>query len=95
MSKWEHVVENDINFWVSETIGTIMEIEKDKYVLMLPKVVKLGIFNSVEDAQQAIELNLGSFNKFVEEQVDKFNHDLCKLFYEGKKEEEKEVKEEK
>jgi len=86
MSNWEKVVENNMNFWIHEELGTIVEIEEGKYVVMYPKVLKLGIFQTVEQAQEVIETNVESLNNFIEHNVDKFNYELFELM---KKTEEK------
>ena len=63
MNKWTHLTENGQDFWVNEKIGNIVKASDtsagtDYFVAMIPKVVKLGPFETLEEAKQAAEQNV-------------------------------------
>ena len=71
-AEWKHVVENETNYWINEDIGNIMQTKEKAFIVLCPKVIKLGPFSNVEDAQQAIESN----QKKIDELLDGFNLEL-------------------
>lgn len=51
---WKEVVEDGQEWFVHEEHGNIVKLGEDSYVAMLPRVVKLGPFSSLENAKSAL-----------------------------------------
>lgn len=54
MANWEKVVEDGSEFWVNDELGNIVKAGK-VYVALLPKVLKFGPFNTIEEAKEFVE----------------------------------------
>jgi hypothetical protein len=72
LPQWEEVHEDGKRFYVHPTLGNICEIEPGKYVVLLPKIVKLGFFETLEGAkdtasscQEKLNLTLELFNSEI------------------------------
>lgn len=52
--KWEKYTEGKLEMWENAELGTIAKTEKG-YVVMYPKVVKIGPFASLERAKMMLE----------------------------------------
>lgn len=50
----EHVIEGQV-WYVNEEVGNVQKIAGGQFVAMVPKVVRLGPFDTLEQAQQAAE----------------------------------------
>lgn len=74
MSDWQEVVEEGQVFWVHESLGNVVK-SGEMYMAMLPKVIRLGPFDTLEQAQQALEVNRSSLDQVLTG----FNHDLINL----------------
>ena len=48
----EHIEEGQV-FYIHETLGNIQKLSSGQYVALIPKVIKLGAFDNLEEAQQA------------------------------------------
>lgn len=55
MSKWVQVVEEGQVFWVNEELGNVYKAEEGMYLSLLPRVLKMGPFKTLEEAQLALE----------------------------------------
>lgn len=51
---WKEVVEDGQIWFVHEEHGNIIKLTEDSYVAMLPKVLRLGPFSSLENAKSAL-----------------------------------------
>ncbi len=72
MSEWKEVVEEGQTFFINEEVGNIVKADEQTFICLLPKMVRLGPFNSLEEAKSAIENNKESLNKHLEN----FNNQL-------------------
>lgn len=52
---WKQVIEEGQVIWVNESVGNVIKTPGGKYVAAIPKIIKLGPFHTVEEAQQAAE----------------------------------------
>ena len=51
MSEWQKLVEENQEFWVNDEIGSIMKTNERKFLVLIPKVIQLGPFETLEEAQ--------------------------------------------
>lgn len=75
MSDWEMVIEDGHVFWVHDHLGNIQQTANEKYYSYLPKVVRLGPFNSLGEAKFAIVNNKAALDKLIED----FNESVVSL----------------
>ena len=75
MSTWTEVVEEGQVFWINNELGNVVKIDDKSFVAMLPKVIRLGPFETLQQAQKALEVNKAS----LENLLTSFNHDLVNL----------------
>lgn len=54
MSNWEKVVEDGQEFWVNEDHGNVYK-QGEKYIVLFPKVISFGQFDSLEHAKKVLE----------------------------------------
>ena len=55
-TEWLKEVDELGEFWVNENIGSIMKTNERKFLVLVPKIVQLGPFETLEEAQEkAIE----------------------------------------
>jgi hypothetical protein len=52
---WKQVIEDGCVVWVNEQVGNVMKLPDGSYVAMVPKVIKLGPFDTLEKAQKSAE----------------------------------------
>jgi hypothetical protein len=64
MANWREVIEEGHVFYVSED-GNIAKIGDGKFVAIMPATVKLGPFDTVEQAQQAVEENKEALKQYI------------------------------
>ena len=68
MNNWKEVVEEGSVIYVNEEVGNVVKTPDGKYVCMIPKVIKLGPFDTLDVAQSVaedkenLERNLENFN---------------------------------
>ena len=74
-NSWKEVVEEGQVFWVNDQLGNVVKIDDKSFIAMLPKVIRLGPFETLEQAQKALEINKAS----LENVLTSFNHDLVNL----------------
>jgi len=74
MSKWREVTEEGHVFYVSEE-GNIAKLGESMFVAIIPATAKLGPFETVEQAKQAILEN----KKALRKHIDSFNEHLLML----------------
>ncbi len=55
MSNWVEMVEDGQVYYVNEDVGNILKVAESMYIAMMPKVLKLGPFSSLEDAKAAFD----------------------------------------
>lgn len=75
MSNWTEIVEEGQVFWVNNELGNVVKVDDKAYVAMLPKIIRLGPFETLEQAQKALEINKAS----LENVLASFNYDLVNL----------------
>ena len=63
--KWEKVEEDGTNYWINEEIGNIVQLKDNEFVVLYPRVIKLGPFSTVEQAQAAIMDNKDSIDIMI------------------------------
>ena len=83
MSDWKHTTEEGQDYWVSEQFGNIVKITsaqdgKDYFIGMIPKVVKLGPFEDIEQAKKAVEQSADQIGIWL----DRFNENMLELLNE-------------
>lgn len=74
MSGWKEVIEEGQVFYVHEELGTIAKTIDGKFVAMLPKVMRFGPFDTMEQAQQAFQNKVS-----LEQWLDQYNQNLVAL----------------
>jgi hypothetical protein len=72
MSDWKQVAEEGQVFWVHEEHGNVLKAGDGVYISMLPKVIRLGPFETLEQAQSA----LANGKQALEAALDEFNDKL-------------------
>jgi len=65
MGRWTKVVEADQIFFINEEIGNILETLDGKFLATIPKIVRLGPFDTLEAAKQSAEDREG-LNKTID-----------------------------
>lgn len=65
MSNWKEVVEEGHVFYVSEA-GNVVKLGEGSFVAIVPATVKLGPFETAEQAQQVVEQNKDALKKYLE-----------------------------
>ena len=75
MSEWKEVIEDGQVFYISEKFGNVQKLGDKVFLSFIPKVVKLGPFETLEQAKKAAELNQNTLNQLLDE----FNHSLVDL----------------
>lgn len=76
---WKISIEDGVEYWVNDELGGITKLSDGAYVCLVPKVIKLGIFSSLEDAQlasklckeQKLDLFVEKLNEEVKEELKK------------------------
>ncbi len=48
---WQKEVVENQEFWVNDDIGSIMKTNERKFLVLIPKIIQLGPFASLEEAQ--------------------------------------------
>ena len=51
MNEWQKTVEENQEFWVNDSVGSIMKTNERKFLVLIPKIVQLGPFETLEEAQ--------------------------------------------
>lgn len=74
MSDWQEVHEGGQVFWVHDELGNVLK-SGELFFALMPKVIKLGPFDSAEQAQQALSQN----RQAVDQVLDALNNDLVNL----------------
>lgn len=72
---WKEIAEEGQLFWVNDELGNVVKLDENSFLAMLPKVIRLGPFETLEQAQKALEINKAS----LENVLTSFNHDLVNL----------------
>lgn len=75
MSDWKEVSEEGVVCYVHDELGQVTKLTEGVYVGMMPKVIKFGPFDTLEQTQQAMVTN----KAVVEKMLDDFNHNLVDL----------------
>jgi hypothetical protein len=75
MSDWKEVIEDECTYFVHDELGSVVKLADGIYVSMMPKVIRLGPFETEEQAKQSLEQN----RKAIDEVLDNFNHNLVDL----------------
>lgn len=72
-SGWEEVHGGGGHFWVNEKFGNVAKTSDGSYISLIPKVVKLGPFLTLEEAKKAVEDTTS-----LDHTLERFNLDLEK-----------------
>jgi len=75
MNEWKEVIEDGVVCYVNEEYGQVTKLTDGAYLSLVPKIIKLGPFETLEQAQQAIVKNKAVINSML----DDFNHNLVDL----------------
>ena len=62
---WKEIIEQGVVWYVNEEVGNIQKLANGQFVALVPKVVRLGPFNSLDEAKQAVEDKQG-LNQIIE-----------------------------
>lgn len=54
MSDWQQVEEDGATYYVHKEFGNVIKLSETAYVAMVPRIIKLGPFKTLEEAQQTI-----------------------------------------
>ncbi len=71
---WKEHLEEGVVWYVHEKLGNIQKTVDGKFVVMAPRVFKLGPFDNVEEAKQAAEDKDG-----LNRAIDNYNLSLVQL----------------
>ena len=63
MIEWNRVIEDGQEFWVNDEIGSIMKTNERKYLILLPRVVQIGPFETLEQAKTLLENDMDRIDK--------------------------------
>jgi hypothetical protein len=69
MSDWKEVVEEGRVFWINDELGNVVKVGDDSYVAMVPLICRLGPFNSLEDAKEAL-----THKQELKNIIEEYNH---------------------
>ena len=47
MSEWQKEVVENQEFWVNDNVGSIMKTNERKFLVLIPKIVQLGPFETL------------------------------------------------
>lgn len=76
---WREQLEDEQLWYINDDIGSIYQTSNGQFVAMVPKVVKLGPFNTIEEAKQVAEDKEG-----LERVLDQYNLQLVNFVTELK-----------
>jgi len=54
MSDWQQVEEDGATYYVHKEFGNVIKLSETAYVAMIPRIVKVGPFKTLEEAQQLV-----------------------------------------
>ena len=74
MAEWTEQIEEGHVFYVSE-LGAIHKDLGERFTAVMPATVKLGPFENLEQAKQAVEQNIAALRQYL----DAFNDNLIAL----------------
>jgi hypothetical protein len=72
MGNWTEIVEEGQVFWVHSELGNVLKAGEGVYIAMMPKVIRLGPFETLDQAKLVLSQN----KKTVDETLDKLNDNL-------------------
>lgn len=67
MDDWKEVVEDGQVWYIHEEHGNIIKLTEDSYVAMIPRVVKIGPFTSLDNAKSALVWKKDELEAVLEE----------------------------
>jgi len=76
MSDWNEVVEEGQVFYVHEKYGNIMKLQDNMYVAIVPKIIKLGPFHTIEQAKDVMVNRAEDVNKSLESLNEQIVNDI-------------------
>ena len=65
MSNWKEITEEGVVYYVNDELGNVMKVG-DMFVSMMPVVVKLGPFKTLEEAKASL-MNKQAVKNLIEE----------------------------
>lgn len=71
---WKEHIEEGVVWYIHEKLGNIQKTVDGKYVIMAPRVFRLGPFDNLEEAQKAAEDTSG-----LNRAIDNYNLGLVQL----------------
>ena len=71
---WEEHEEEGKIIWINESVGNVIKMKNSQFLAMVPRVVKLGPFDTVEEAKQVAEDKQG-----LDRVLDNYNLHLTNL----------------
>ena len=63
MAEWKKTIEEGLEFWVNDEVGSIMKTNEDKYLVLLPRVVQIGPFDTLGQAQDLLGEHMDEIDK--------------------------------
>ena len=75
MSEWQETIEDGKVYWVNDEHGNVLKLADGVYIGLMPRVLKLGPFLTVEQAQRALENNKIAVDNLIEN----FNQEMAGL----------------
>lgn len=80
MAEWKKVQEDGQEFYINEELGNVIKAG-DKYISLFPKMLKIGPFKNLDEAQRA----LVRASEMIEEFELKFNDGVWSATLDEKK----------
>lgn len=74
-AEWKHEVVGDAEYWINEQHGNIVKIN-DKYIAVLPKVMRFGPFDDLGAAKNAVES--AQLKEDMNQLIDELNDKIVK-----------------
>ena len=71
---WKEISEDGVIYYVNDEVGTVVRTADGKYISLYPKVLKFGMFDTLEQAKTVYQ-NLDGINTLLEQ----YNENLVKL----------------
>jgi len=78
--EWKKIEEDGLIFYINNEYGNIAELSENSFIVIMPKAVKLGPFESLDQAKQIMVQN----KKSLDELIDNFNDSIMQTIKEVK-----------
>ncbi len=85
MSEWKEVTEEGQVYFVNEELGNILKGAEGCYISLMPKIVRLGPFETLEQAQKVMD-ERKTIDEMIDTTVDTYNENILQLMKQAKSE---------